>query len=82
MSYEFTLILTGDPSEEEADRLYGKFNDGTISTIVGVGQISFHRQANSLAQAIRSAINDVRSAGLNVERVEMSLDAVDVTASA
>jgi hypothetical protein len=78
VEHEFTLILNNDPSEEEADRLYAKFNDGTISTFVGVGQISFHRQAASLEHAIRSAINDVRSTGLNVERVEILPDAVGV----
>ena len=34
--HEFTLILTTDPSEEEADRLYGCCDDGTLSTIAGV----------------------------------------------
>lgn len=72
--HEFTLILTTDPSEEESDRLYGTFNDGTISTIAGLPQIHFHREAPSLEEAIRSSIGDVRSAGLDVERVEMQPD--------
>ena len=42
--YEFTLILTTDPNEEEADRLYSIFDDGTIATIAGVPQIHFHRE--------------------------------------
>lgn len=72
--HEFTVILTADPSEEEADRLYGIFNDGTISTIAGVPQIHFHREAQSLEEAIRSAVGDVRSAGFDVQRVEMLPD--------
>ena len=36
MEHEFTLILTADPTDEQADKLYGVFNDGTISTIAGV----------------------------------------------
>ena len=71
---DFTLVLNSDPSEDDADRLYAAFNDGTISTIAGVPQIHFHREANSLEEAIRSAIADVRSTGFDVERVEMQPD--------
>lgn len=43
--HEFTLVLTTDPTEQDADKLYGTFNDGTISTISGVPQIHSHREA-------------------------------------
>ena len=69
--YEFNLVLTADPDENEAYRMYGKFNDGTISTIAGVPRIHFHREAASLEDAIRSAIGDVRSLGFDVASVEM-----------
>ena len=74
--HEFTLFLTADPDEQEADKLYGTFSDGTISTIVGVPQIHFHREADSLEEAIRSAVGDVRSTGFDVVRVEMQPDAL------
>ena len=74
--HEFTVILTADPDEDQADRLYGTFNDGTISTIAGVPQVHFHREASSLEDAIRSAIGDVRSVGFDVKRVEMLPDAL------
>lgn len=74
--HEFTLILTADPSEQQADRLYGRFDDGTIATIAGDPQIHFHRQAGSLEDAIRTAIGDVQAVGFTVERVEMEPDAV------
>ena len=74
--HEFTLLLTADPTEVEADKLYGTFDDGTIVTIAGVPQIHFHREAESLEEAIRSAIGDVRSAGFDVVRVEMEPNAV------
>lgn len=74
--HEFTLILDADPTDEQADALYGVFDDGTISTVAGVPQIHFHRQANSLEEAIRSAIGDVRAAGFGVERVEMAPEAI------
>jgi hypothetical protein len=78
--HEFNLILTAEPSEDDADRLYGTINDGTIATISGVPQISFHREAASLELAIRSAIGDVRKAGFDVARVEMEPDFLVQTA--
>jgi len=78
--HEFTLVLNTDPNEEQADSLYGAFDDGTLSTIAGVPQIRFHRVAASLEEAIRSAIVDVRSTGLDVAPVEMEPDAVLATA--
>lgn len=74
--HEFTLVLADDPDEESADRLYGIASDGTLSTIAGVPQIHFHREAASLEEAIRSALVDVGSAGFRVARVEMEPDAV------
>ncbi len=74
--HEFTLILNSDPTESQANDLYGIFNDGTISTVAGVAQIHFHRAAASLEDAIRSAIADVRKGGFNVDRVEMQPDAL------
>jgi len=74
--HEFTLVLTADPNEEEAEKIYGIIDDGTISTLAGVPQIHFHRQAPWLEEAIRSAIADVRSAGFDVERVEIQPQAV------
>lgn len=74
--HEFTLVLTGAVDEDDADRLYGRFNDGTICVSDGVAQISFHRRAADLETAIRSAIGDVRDLGLQVTRVELEPDAV------
>ena len=78
--HEFTLLLTADPTEAEADKLYGIFDDGTISTIAGIPQVHFHRQAASLEEAIRSAIGDIRAAGFDAARVEMEPNAVLQTA--
>ena len=74
--HKFTLMLTADPNEEQADKMYGTFDDGTISTIADIPQFHFHREAASLEEAIRSAIGDVRSAGFDVARVEMEPSAV------
>jgi len=77
--HEFTLVLTADPNEDDADKMYGTFNDGTISTIAGVPQIRFHREADSLEEAIRSAIGDVSSTGFVVKRVEMEPGALQAS---
>ena len=69
--HEFTLILTADPNEEESDRLYSIFNDGTLVTLAGVPQIHFHREAPSLEEAIGSALAQVRKAGFDVVRVKI-----------
>jgi hypothetical protein len=77
--YEFTLILkdAGELTEEMADALFeAGCDDGTPGTCNGVGSIDFHRQADSLEGAIRSAIANVKSAGYDVERVEIEADAV------
>jgi hypothetical protein len=75
-THEFTLVLTTDPSEAEADKLYGICNDGTLATVAGVPHIDFHRQAACLEDALRSALDDVRAAGFTVARVEMEPDAI------
>jgi hypothetical protein len=46
--------------------MYGTFDHGTIATVAGVPQIFFHRDAESLKEAIRSAIGDLRSVGFDV----------------
>ena len=74
--HNFTVVLTADPDDEQADKMHAAFDDGTISTIAGVPQIRFHREAGSLEEAIRSAIGDVRSTGFDVARVELEPDAV------
>ena len=76
--HEFTLILTTEPNEEEADRLYSIFDDGTIATSAGVPQIHFHREASSLEKAIGSALENVKVAGFDAIRVEIEPQLIEV----
>jgi hypothetical protein len=78
--HEFTLVLTTDPSDDESNTLYGTIDDGTLSTIAGIPLFRFHRESASLEDAISSAIKQVRTAGLDVQRVELEPDAVLQTA--
>lgn len=71
--YEFSLVLTvTDVTEEDCDRLYeAGCDDGTIVTRDMKTCIAFDREAASLEAAIRSATENVRSAGFDVARIEM-----------
>jgi hypothetical protein len=77
--FEFTLILKGDHelSEEMADALFAAgCDDGTPGTCEGVASMDFHREADSLEAALRSAIADVQKAGYEVGYVKMAVDPV------
>ena|SRR5579863_2439175 len=66
-TYEFVLRLDQEVTEDEADALYGVFDDGSITTGSGMTAIEFTREAPSWAEAINSAIRDVESVkGLRV----------------
>ena len=79
VKYEFTLVLKGSPelTEEIADQLFeAGCDDGSPGTCDGVFSIDFHRTANTLEEAINSAIGSVKSAGFEVERVEIEAAAM------
>lgn len=81
--YEFTLILQGSPelTEELADALYeAGCDDGSPGVCNGVFAIDFHRESESLEAAIQTAIDNVKSVGLAVERVEIEASAMTQTA--
>ena len=77
--YEFSLILSGplELTEDLADSLFeAGCDDATPGTCNGVFSIDFHREADSLEAAIRSAIANVELAGYRVARIEMEAEAV------
>ena len=72
--YEFSFILKGSPelTEEIADKLFESgCDDGTPGACNGLFSIHFHREGDSLEVAINSAIENVKLAGHEVERVEI-----------
>ena len=75
-THEFTLVLTTIPTAAKAEKFHGICQDATLAVNTGVGHVRFHREADSLENALRSALQDVKAAGLRVERVEMKPDAV------
>ena len=77
--YSFTLILKGaaELTEEIADELFASgCDDGTPGTSGGEFSIDFHRHARTLEDAITSAMANVKSAGYEVERVEIEAEAM------
>jgi predicted DNA-binding transcriptional regulator AlpA len=76
--HEFGIVLNGmaqDRGEAVADALYGRgFDDAILSTRDGITRLAFDRQADSLLQAVLSAIQDVETAlagsGVRIARIE------------
>ena len=79
MIHEFTFVLARKPGEAAVDRLYGVCNDCPVAVHVGIPRVHFHRVANSLADALRSALAEVRAARLSVKHVEIAPDAFAVS---
>lgn len=77
--YDFTLVVASgmDLTESLADALYSAgCDDATPGTCEGILTVDFHREAGPLEEAIRTAIDNVRAAGLDVSRVEIEAAAV------
>ncbi len=72
-TFEFSIIASG--LDHEADDFEDRFfeagcDDATIAFARGVIILTFAREAGSLEAAIASAIENVRAAGAQVERIE------------
>ena len=79
MKYEFTVYLVGltEITEDAADALFeAGCDDASPASRDGQVWSTFHREAASLEEAIRSAVRDVNKAGYQVERVELDTDAI------
>jgi hypothetical protein len=79
--HEFRLVLdvppdvaddpAGEKAEDLSDRLYlAGCDDGSLGISCGDWDIIRHGEADSLAEAIRSAIEEVERVGCRVVRVE------------
>jgi len=84
-TYTFTVIL-GDQTEmteELAEALAAAgCDDGLGGSSCGIAEVIFDREAESLEQAVRSAIADVQKAGCRVARVEIEPEDLAVPAAA
>jgi hypothetical protein len=79
MMYDFTVVLSKgtELTDDLADALFAAgCDDGSPGSCEGVVSIDFHREADCLDSAIRSAIADVQKAGCTVARLEMEPEAL------
>jgi len=77
-TYGFDVVLKDatEITDEQADGLFAAgCDDGTPTVCNGVAWIHFDREAVSLEEAIRSAVNQVQAAGFSVSKVELDADA-------
>lgn len=82
--YNFTVVLAGTPelTEDLADRLFAAgCDDGSPGACEQIVSIDFHRDAESLEDAIRSAIANVQAAGCTVARVIIEQEAFQALAA-
>ena len=76
-TYHFTVHPVGageywDRFEELSDSLFGAgCDDATPGISNGLLRIPFHREASTFEEAVGSALTQVRSVGLEVDRVEI-----------
>jgi hypothetical protein len=73
-THRFTLILSGvdELTDELANALYeAGCDDAGVGSCEGVVTVAFDREAESLGDAIGSAVKDVSLAGFSVARVEV-----------
>lgn len=73
MTYEFTLIIEGLDLDDDAqgDALFERCDDATIGEVDGVGYGDFHRDTETLVEAVLSAIRDIEAIpGLRVIHTE------------
>jgi hypothetical protein len=73
-TYSFTITVAGayELTPDMADALYeAGCDDGSVGTCDGVLTIDFDREAESLGDAIGSAIKNVEAAGYAVARVDV-----------
>lgn len=82
MIFEFRLILKPiEMTEELGNALFeAGCDDGTLGVSNGVSFVCFHRDANDLESAIRSAVADVQKAGCVVECAKIEAEYLTPTA--
>ncbi len=75
--FDFTLQLQDAITDEaDMDAIYARCKDATIATQGDITLVHFDRDADTLDQAVRSAIADINAAGFRVARVEMDVDSL------
>ncbi len=70
--YDFELTLHCPASLDQVERLFPACDDASFGATGGAGYAVFHREAESLEAAIKSAIDDVMSVGLKIKEIKLT----------
>lgn len=71
-TYEFTITIP-DVDDETIDALAGRCPDSGVGTSEGRTFVDFDREANSLGEAIDSAVADLEALGIHPLRAMIDL---------
>ena len=77
-TYEFDVYLKGvsEIADEQAVALFAAgCDDGSPASCDGQAWVHFDREAPSLEEAIRSAVQQIQSTGLRVAKVQLDAEA-------
>jgi len=81
MNYEFEVVLAGPKvmTIELGDALVAAgCDDSTTGSCEGKAFVAFDREAGSLEEAIRSAVADIRRAGIEPAEVRLAPDSLAI----
>jgi hypothetical protein len=69
----FTAIVKGIDTidADVVEQLYARCDDAAAGICEGIGHVRLNRPANSLNEAIASAIADLCACGLEIEKIEI-----------
>jgi len=76
-TFDFTITIDQMVEELDAiDAFYGRCGDVSMFNSDGITKITFHRDAASLDDAIRTAVSDVQAFGYKVKHIEVEPECV------
>ena len=76
-TFDFTITIDQLVEDLDAiDAFYGRCDDVSMFNSAGVTKITFHRDAESLDDAIRAAVSDVQTQGYKVKHIEVEPECV------
>lgn len=75
--FDFTITIDQFVEDLDAvDAFYARCDDVSMFNSAGVTKITFHRDAQTLDDAIRAAVVDVQAFGFKVKQIEVEPECV------
>lgn len=74
-TYAFTVVVQ-EMDDSTADAIYGLCPDSSVGAAHGVSYVAFDREADTLEQAIQSAVSQLRHLGVEPLRIELDVPAL------